>query len=181
MPSYILTGAPGAGKTAILRSLETLGYQVIEEAATDVIALASALGCDEPWRDHAFIGKVLALQQQRQDAARAAGGKAVFYDRSPACTLALSRFLGHPASPQLARDVDRLLAEGAYEATAFFIRGLGFIRATPARRISLQDSLAFEQVHVQVYRELGFRLIDVPPGPLAGRVELIRQAAGLSR
>src|SRR5665213_3132380 len=35
MKRYILTGAPGAGKTAILRQLERDGYGVIEEAATD--------------------------------------------------------------------------------------------------------------------------------------------------
>jgi predicted ATPase len=51
MPSYVLTGAPGAGKTAILRLLEVSGYPVVEEAATDVIALGSALGRAEPWRD----------------------------------------------------------------------------------------------------------------------------------
>jgi len=40
MPAYVLTGAPGAGKTAILRMLETFGHPVVEEAASDVIALA---------------------------------------------------------------------------------------------------------------------------------------------
>ena len=50
MPAYILTGAPGAGKTAVLRLLETMGYVVVEEAATDIIALDNALGCEEPWR-----------------------------------------------------------------------------------------------------------------------------------
>ncbi|MBM0260113.1 AAA family ATPase, partial [Micromonospora sp. 4G55] len=39
MPAYILTGAPGSGKTAILRQLEIDGHAVVEEAATDVIAL----------------------------------------------------------------------------------------------------------------------------------------------
>ena len=47
MPAYILTGARWSGKTAILRKLETLGYLVVEEAATDVIALENALGRDE--------------------------------------------------------------------------------------------------------------------------------------
>src|SRR5438876_6931506 len=93
MPSYILTGAPGAGKTAILRMLEAGGYPVVEEAATDVIALGNALGRDEPWQDSDFIGKVLALQRQRQDGVRADPGTTVFFDRSPACTLALSRYL----------------------------------------------------------------------------------------
>ena len=67
MLSYILTGAPGAGKTAVLRLLETTGYPVVEEAATDVIALGNALGRAEPWHDHDFIDKVITLQRQRQE------------------------------------------------------------------------------------------------------------------
>jgi predicted ATPase len=71
MPAYILTGTPGSGKTAVLRLLETRGYPVVEEAATDVIALGQALGREEPWSDDGFIGEVLTLQRRRQDTARA--------------------------------------------------------------------------------------------------------------
>ncbi len=87
MPSYILTGAPGAGKTAIVRMLEAGGYPVVEEAATDVIALGQALGRDEPWQDEDFIGKILALQRQRQDAVRADAGTVFFVRRyMPSCS-----------------------------------------------------------------------------------------------
>ena len=174
MPAYILTGTPGSGKTAVLRLLETLGYAVVEEAATDVIALRQAQGREEPWREPGFIDDIIALQRRRQDAVRATARSAtVFFDRSPACTLALSRYLGLPQPPVLAREITRLLADGAYEASAFFIRNQGFVQATDARRISFQDSLSFERVHEQAYRELGFRLIEVPAGPLAGRVAVI--------
>ncbi len=176
MPAYILTGAPGAGKTAVLRLLETTGHVVVEEAATDVIALGHALGCGEPWRDRAFIDKVVALQQRRQQAARAAASAGVvFFDRSPVCTLALSRHLGVAASRLLTREVDRVLAAGTYESTVFFIQNLGFVQATAARRISFEDSLAFERLHEQTYRDLGFRLVEVPAGPLADRAGLIRR------
>lgn len=176
MPSYILTGAPGAGKTAVLRLLEVSGYAVVEEAATDVIALGNALGCAEPWRDDDFIDKVAALQRQRQDSVPMTGDTASFFDRSPACTLALSRYLGLPGSRLLASEVSRMAAEGLYEPVAFFIRNQGFVQRTAARQISFEDSLIFEQLHEQVYRDLGFRLIEVPAGPLAARVALIRQA-----
>jgi predicted ATPase len=175
MPSYILTGAPGAGKTAVLRLLEISGYTVVEEAATDVIALGNALGREEPWHDHDFIDKVITLQRQRQNSVPAARGTTVFFDRSPVCTLALSRYLGFTTSHLLAREVSRAAAEGTYETTVFFIRNQGFVQATAARRISFEDSLVFEQLHEQTYRDLGFQLVEVPAGPLADRVELIRQ------
>jgi predicted ATPase len=174
MPGYILTGSPGAGKTAILRLLEISGYVVVEEAATDVIALEHARGRQEPWSDHGFIDKVTTLQRQRQMCVRAAGS-VVFFDRSPVCTLALSRYLDLGTSPLLAREVDRVVAEGAYETTVFFVRNQGFVQATAARRISFEDSLVFEQLHERAYHDLGFQLVEVPAGPLPDRVALIRQ------
>ena len=50
MKRYILTGTPGCGKTAILRALELAGYPVVEEAATDIIALRNAHSIFEPIR-----------------------------------------------------------------------------------------------------------------------------------
>jgi predicted ATPase len=176
MPAYILTGAPGAGKTAVLRLLETTGYTVVEEAATDVIALANALGLDEPWRDPAFVDKVVVLQRQRQDATQTAGNAAVFFDRSPMCTLALSQFLGFTPSSLLTREIDKVMAEGMYEKTVFFIRNQGFVRPTAARRISFEDSLPFKRLHEQIYRDLGFQLLDVSAGPLRRRVTLIEKS-----
>jgi hypothetical protein len=49
----------------------------------------------------------------------------------------------------IAREIRRFLADGAYEASAFFVRNQGFVRATEARRISFQESLSFERVHEQ--------------------------------
>jgi predicted ATPase len=176
MPGYILTGTPGSGKTAILRMLETVGYPVVEEAATDVIALNQALGRDQPWDEPAFIDTIVALQRRRQD--RALGsrdGEIVFFDRSPVCTLALSRYAGLDASRSLTREVDRAVSDGSYAKTVFFIRNQGFVAATAARRISFADSLVFERIHERTYRDLGFKVVDVPAGPLADRVALIRQ------
>lgn len=181
MPRYILTGAPGAGKTAVLRLLEINGYAVVEEAATDVIALGQALGRDEPWRDRDFIDEVISLQQRRQDSAPKAGNAIVFFDRSPVCTLALSRFLGSAASRLLACEVSRVVAEGAYEKTVFFIRNQGFVKPTSARKIGFEDSLVFERLHEQTYHDLGFHLVDVPAGDLPDRAALVRQTAELRK
>jgi predicted ATPase len=178
VPNYVLTGAPGAGKTAIVRQLELDGHMVVEEAATDVIALRQAIGEPEPHTNPAFIEAILGLQIRRQQATETragADGSIVFFDRSPVCTLALSRYLEYPESALLTAEVSRLLRCASYARTVFFVRSLGFVTPTAARRISLADSLRFEEVHERTYRDLGFRLVDVPPGPLAERAELVRR------
>ena len=67
------------------------------------------------------------------------------------------------------------MARRVYETTVFFIRNQGFVEPTAARRISFEDSVVFEQLHEQTYQDLGYRLVDVPAGPLTDRVALVRQ------
>ena len=179
MPRYVLTGPPGAGKTAILRALESAGQRVVEEAATDVIALEQAFGLARPEREPTFLDKIVSLQRARQLTSAPDDRDVVFFDRSPVCTLALARFLGEPVPSALAAELDRLLSGRLYERDVFFVRNQGFVIPTSARQIGLADSLEFEKVHELAYAELGFRLTEVPPGPLAERAGLIAAAVGL--
>lgn len=168
---FVLTGAPGAGKTAVLRALSQLDYQVVPEAASDVISAQQARGAAEPWLDPAFTDRIARLQRDRQRAAP--DGEVQFYDRSPVCTLALARYLGHPAGPALAAELARIAREEVYQRRVFFIRPLGFIEPTAARRISYTESLEFEQVHEAEYRRLGYNLVDIPAVAVAERAAMI--------
>jgi predicted ATPase len=170
---YVLTGAPGSGKTELLRALRLRGHAVVEEAATDVIARQQTCGSDEPWLREDFVDLIVGLQRQRQNAPVSDTVEVQLYDRSPMCTLALARYLGRGLTPALTREVRRVLREHVYQRDVFLVRPLGFIEPTAARRISYADSLVFERVHEAVYREHAFRLVDVPAGSLADRVAIV--------
>jgi predicted ATPase len=58
----------------------------------------------------------------------------------------------------------------------FFIRSLGFVTPTEARRISLEEAKRFEAVHEATYKAHGFDLIFVEPGTIAERAAAIRRA-----
>jgi predicted ATPase len=172
MKRYILTGTPGCGKTSILRSLEVAGYAVVEEAATDIIALRHAQGIAEPWTHPAFIDDITNLQRQRQ--MRIAEVTEVqFYDRSPICTYALAVFLNFPISTTIADEMARIEKAQIYQKQVFFIENLGFCAPTGARKITFEDSLKFEKVHEETYRSFGYECIRIEPRDLSTRVEQI--------
>ncbi|WP_188187097.1 AAA family ATPase [Nonomuraea sp. SYSU D8015] len=175
MKRYILTGAPGAGKTAILRWLECDGYTVVEEAATDVIALQLAQGEPEPWRKPSFVEAIVTLQRRRQEQTAGLPGEVQIYDRSPVCTYALATYLGHPVPPALSRELDRIRAGQIYEKKVLFVQNLGFVTPTEARRITFAESLRFEQVHQDAYTSLGYECVPIAPGMLPDRVAAVKK------
>jgi predicted ATPase len=168
---YVFTGAPGAGKTTILDRLQARGHAVVGEAATDVIAAEHARGVWEPWTGPGFLEAIARLQTERQHAP--SGAAVQLLDRSLICTLALARHVELAPPPVLTEAIARALREATYRPQVFFVRLLGFVTPTAARRITYADSVRFERTHEETYRELGFELIDVPVAPIEERVELV--------
>ncbi|PPE03082.1 AAA family ATPase [Holospora curviuscula] len=164
---FIFTGTPGSGKTSSIIEFEKLGHTVIHEAATDVISQEQAKGCDAPWEEPEFVNQITRMQKKRQ---MNATGDLQFYDRSPFCTYALGKYLSYhkniefTPSPVLLDEINRCLKAEIYQNKVFFFENLGFIEHTDARKISYEDALIFEQIHLDVYKECGFDIMIVPKG-----------------
>jgi predicted ATPase len=178
MKRFILTGAPGAGKTVLLRQLELDGFSVVEEAATDVIALRQARGIAEPWRDRSFIDAIVDLQTQREVRSATQRDAVQFHDRSVVCTAALARYLGFPFGSLLEHALERVTRESIFQKEVLFVRNLGFIAPTEARRIRFDEALRFERIHEDVYRQFGFELISIEAASLEARVAEIKRIIG---
>jgi len=150
---------------------------VVEEAATDVIALAQAQGIAAPWTDPSFIDSVAELQSRRQLQASRRTDEIQFHDRSVICTAALATYLRHPVPRRLSRELERVKAEAIYQKTVFFVQNLGFVTPTAARQISFEETLRFEKIHEETYCKVGFDLVFIEPGGLADRVDAIKRVA----
>jgi len=170
---YILTGTPGAGKTTLIRLLETWGYFVVEEAATDIIALDLAHDIQESWAHYAFIDRITALQKQRQIQTASLPFELQFFDRSPLDTVALCLYLNRPIPSVLSEEIERIEQERIYQKAVFFIENLGFCQPSEARKISFEDSLRFERFHEEVYASRNYECIRIAPNPVKERVEEI--------
>ncbi len=176
MKSYILTGAPGCGKTSVLRQLELEGFGVVEEAATDIISLEQTLGNAEPWKSESFLEAVARLQKIRQLRASFEPVDIQFHDRSIVCTAALARYLGRPITTLLSQELERVRRNGIFQKPVFFLQNLGFITPTEARRISFEETLRFERIHEETYRDFGFEIVPIKPATLSERVAMIKDA-----
>lgn len=173
MKKYILTGTPGCGKTSIIRELENLGYFVVHEAATDVIAHEQNSGHLTPWEQPNFVDKIVDLQKKREIQASDYFSSLQFYDRSPICTYALAIYLNVEPSEFLLQEVERIKKDNVYENKVFFIENLGFCAPTNARKISFEESLVFEKIHVEAYTKFGYECLHIPAMPLSERMNTI--------
>lgn len=178
---FILTGTPGSGKTSVIIELEKLGHTVIHEAATDVISIEQPKGLERPWEEPEFVDKITLMQKEQQ---MNAAGDLQFYDRTIFCTYALGKYLAHwkglefKPSPVLLDEIDRCIKNDVYQNQIFFFENLGFIELTSARKISYEDALIFEQIHLDIYKEFGFNIVMIPKGlAVQGRCEFILERA----
>jgi predicted ATPase len=181
MKRFVVTGAPGAGKTAIIRQLEMDGFSVVEEAATDINILWHAKGITEPWTHPGFIDAIVSLQQSRERRTSGTTDAVQFHDRSVVCTAALADYLQFSRPPNLLQELRRVRAESVFQNRVFFLRNLGFVTPTEVRRITFDETLRFEEIHERTYRDLGFELIPIDRGSVSDRVQKIKSILSLER
>lgn len=176
MNRFIFTGTPGSGKTAVIQALEKLGHTVVHESATEVIAQEQKMGNMRPWEQADFLDKIMVMQKIRLSKVKA---DLQFHDRSLFCVYALGRYLAESnhqrfmPSPKLLTEIDYCLKTTLYQNQVFFFENLGFIEHTDARKISYEDALIFEKIHLETYKQFGFEIILVPKQSIQERCEFI--------
>ena len=113
---YIITGAPGTGKTAIINALKKEGHSCAEEISRTIITQEMASGGDAlPWKNlAAFSQQVIALRKAQHT--NAPQGRTHFFDRGIIDVIA---YLKHD-NLAVNDDIMEMVKQFPYNKTVFY-------------------------------------------------------------
>ncbi len=172
----ILTGGPGAGKSALIETLRQSGYATSVEAGRGIIQHQMDIGGRAlPWIDPALFAEMMLDWEMRSyDIARTKVG-AVFFDRGVPDVAGYLRLMGLPIPEYVRKAVEVF----RYNRRVFI--------APPWKEIFCQDRERKQDFDEAVrtydalavtYSEFGYELVEIPRAPIPERVHFILQNIG---
>jgi predicted ATPase len=168
---FVLTGAPGTGKSAILNRLRD-EFRCVDEPAREVIAEQRASDGRGTWDQDPslFVNLLLQRSIEKYEAARGSGERVLFDRGIPDCVVYAIRAGADPTPSLTAVDAFR------YEPHVLFLEPWSAIYTTDEERImSFDDTVSFSEALRDVYRRSGYVLVDVPQNPIDARGAFVRQ------
>ena len=168
---FVLTGAPGTGKSAILDQLR--GHlPCVDEPAREVLAEQRASGGRGRWDQDPklFVSLLLRRSIKKYEAARRRGTKVVFDRGIPDCVVYALR-AGADPEPSL-----RAANEFRYAHEVLFVEPWSDIYTVDEERIMpFEDTATFSESLRDVYARSGYALVEVPRIRLDDRVAFVRE------
>lgn len=167
---FVITGAMGSGKSTVLKLLDAAGFNVMTEAARQILAEQRNIG-DEGVPDknpklfiQLLLSRAICQYTQAQDL-----DKTIIYDRGVPDIVAYAQLFNLDYSP--AQQAAKLYR---YETTVFVFPAWEDIYVTDDERIMSYEAAKNFGMNVrQVYQNYGYTLIDVPCISPESRVQFI--------
>lgn len=164
---YVITGAPGAGKTTLIRSLERRGFSVVCEVGRALIEdQRRAGGKLLPWIDRDGFQREILRRRLQVEAVEVNGP--LFLDRGIPDGIAYYQF-DALMPPQNLIHAARL----AQYAGVFLLEPLDTYTTDAARHHSQEDALRLHHLIRGAYATLDYAVEPVPAMPVREREEYI--------
>lgn len=169
---FILTGAPGSGKSSILARLGN-EFRCVDEPAREILAEQRATGGRGTWDRDASLFVHLLLQRsiEKYAMARSSEGTVIFDRGIPDCVV-YADLAGTDPTPSLeAVEVYR------YQPHVLFLDPWSDICETDEERImSFDDTVSFSRELRYVYERSGSTLVEVPGDSIDDRAAFVRMS-----
>jgi len=168
---FVLTGAPGTGKSSILDRLRR-DLPCVDEPAREVLAEQRASGGRGTWEQDAslFVSLLLHRSIEKYEAARRAGTKVLFDRGIPDCVVYALR-AGADPEPSLQATNDF-----RYAREVLFLEPWSDIYTTDEERIMpFEDTGTFSESLRDVYTRSGYWIVEVPRLGIDDRAAFVRE------
>ncbi len=176
---FVITGAPGAGKTTLINHLREVGLSCVDEPARAVLADQRACqGDGVPEKNprkftELFLARSIDSFKKYTDVS-----ETVIFDRSVVDTIGYASHLEIDATP-----FERTAKEYQYNLNVFVFKPWKEIYTTDdERKMSFEAAMRFHEQIIKAYQQLDYLLIEVPRGTVRERAKfLTEQMSAVSR
>lgn len=176
MPRILITGGPGAGKTALLTELAARGYTVLGDSAREVISSRRAQGLSPRPEPKDFALEILRRDIRNYEAVEPAAGLC-FCERG--VVDALGMMLESGALPP--HEVAALLARYPYDRTAFVLPPWEAIYTRDSERDqSFAEAVVVHGMILRWYKQCGYALQELPRTTVQARAEHVLHVTAAS-
>lgn len=168
---FVVTGGPGAGKTALLAALAAAGHHVAPEAGRAIIRDQLAIdGPALPWCDRALFAELMLNFDLRSYGEARGGSAPVFFDRGIPDSIGYLRLCGLPAPEHF----DRAARVFRYAPVVFAAPPWREIYAQDAeRRQDFAEAQRTYEAVTRAYRDHGYELVELPRVDVGARAAFV--------
>ena len=167
---YIITGAPGTGKTAIINALMKKGYSCAVEISREIITEQLSIGGDIlPWKNQiAFENHIANLRKEQY--LNSSKNNNYFFDRSSIDCVAY--LMANKLA--ITTEINQIIEQCVFNKEVFITPFWEEIYINDGERVEgIQEAINIENSLIETYKSLGYTLVKVPKLSVNERVNFI--------
>ena len=171
MPNYfVLTGAMGAGKSAVLNQLKNRGHLCVDDPARQILKeQRSIAGSGVPDADGSLFTQLMLSRAIYLYQSQARGTAPIVFDRGIPDLIAYAELFGISTAVY-----ERAAATFRYNKVVLWFVGWREIYALDdERKMDFESARRFGEKVARTYERLGYKTVEVPNVPVEERLEFI--------
>ena len=167
---YIITGAPGTGKTSIINALKERGYSCVKENSREIIAEQIINGGEIlPWKNQIAFENLISSKRAKQYESNTKD-EIYFFDRSAIDCIAYLKANNLEASDEILETIKTC----KFNSNVFYTPIWEEIYTNDSeRKEDIITAKNIEKALLTTYQSFGYSLVEVPKLPVNERTAFI--------
>lgn len=168
---YVLSGGPGAGKTAVITELKARRFYCVEEIARQLIKDEVAAGGNAlPWKDAQLYTKTMLERSVESYLSMHSTKETIFFDRGIPDAVCQARLIDMAIDD----DMDFYTRNYRYNKTVFLFPPWKEIYVTDdERKQSWEEVINTYEVLADTYHRYDYTIVELPQADISERADFV--------